>query len=1100
MAVLTKPIDSLTATARGEVIDMGEAGISEHGFVYDSNASISANAQRVQLGKMDETGSFEATLINLRSNTRYFINSFLTSSNETTYGGPVSFRTAMNLPEVKTESMANITDSTATCNGDVTQDGGAVIFSRGVCWSTFSQPTLNNDHSVDGTGTGKFAGSLIHLKKDSTYFVRTYASNNAGTTYGNELSFKAGESQTSPYVTTAEITGIAQTAAVSGGEVVSEGGSPVTARGVCWSVNPYPSIDDYKTIDGSGPGQFGSSVTGLSANTTYYLRAYAINAIGISYGEEKTFQTISDPVIPTVTTTSITNITTTTAQSGGIVLESGGSVVTERGVCWSTSPDPTIADSKSNDGSGMGAFVSLISGLNPNQKYYIRAYAINAVGAAYGNEISFTSGQNITTPIVTTTEVVNILQITATCGGNVTADGGAAVTVRGVCWNTSPNPTTAYSKTMDGSGTGGYLSSLSGLFPNTIYYVRAYATNSVGTSYGNQKEFTTLSENTVPSLTTAPVINVTNSTATSGGTITNDGGANVTARGICWSTGFNPSITDPHTNDGIGTGSFISQITNLLPNTFYRVRAYATNSVGTSYGNQQTFSTLENPVLPTVSTAQAMNITTMTATSGGTVNSDGGSTVTVRGVCWSTSSNPTTANSHSIDGSGMGMFVSNLTSLTPNTLYYVRAYATNIVGTSYGNEISFTTLSNVILPTVTTDPATNITQTTATSGGNVTSDGGAAVTARGICYSTSPSPTLANSFTTNGTGTGAFISNLTGLTPNTPYYIRSYATNSVGTAYGNEVTLTTLPNPVLPTVTTAGITNITQTTATSGGDVTSDGGATVIARGVCWSTSSNPTTANSKTTDGSGTGVFVSNLTGLTASTLYYVRAYATNSAGTAYGNEVTFTTLSGGFTCGSSFTINHVAGAVAPVNKTVTYGTVTNIPGETTKCWITSNLGADHQASAVNDATEASAGWYWQFNRKQGYKHDGTTRTPNTTWIDYISEDFDWQIAKDPCSLELGSGWRLPAYSEWFNVDEGGNWTNWNGPWNSGLKLHAAGGLNGWDGSLGDRGSVGHYWSATQFWFLAYGWSLYLSTGSSQMDGDGVPKAAGYTLRCLKD
>ena len=116
---------------------------------------------------------------------------------------------------------------------------------------------------------------------------------------------------------------------------------------------------------------------------------------------------------------------------------------------------------------------------------------------------------------------------------------------------------------------------------------------------------------------------------------------------------------------------------------------------------------------------------------------------------------------------------------------------------------------------------------------------------------------------------------------------------------------------------------------------------------------------------------------------------------------------------------INHVAsGGVAPVDKTVTYGTVTNIPGETSKCWITSNLGADHQATAVNDATEASAGWYWQFNRMQGYKHDGTTRTPNTTWITSINENLDWQAANDPCALELGNGWRIPTYTEWTNVD----------------------------------------------------------------------------------
>jgi uncharacterized protein (TIGR02145 family) len=203
-------------------------------------------------------------------------------------------------------------------------------------------------------------------------------------------------------------------------------------------------------------------------------------------------------------------------------------------------------------------------------------------------------------------------------------------------------------------------------------------------------------------------------------------------------------------------------------------------------------------------------------------------------------------------------------------------------------------------------------------------------------------------------------------------------------------------------------------------------------------------------------------------------------------------------FTCGDSITIDHdISGGVAPVNKTTTYGTVTNIPGEPSKCWITSNLGADHQATAVNDATEASAGWYWQFNRKQGYKHTGTIRTPNTTWISSISENSDWITINDPCTIELGTGWRIPTNTEWTNVHNGGVWTNWNGPWNSDLKMHAAGYLSPSDGSLGDRGSYGFYWSSTQG-NAANGWYLYFY--SSDSGRYNYYKAGGLSLRCVRD
>jgi len=293
--------------------------------------------------------------------------------------------------------------------------------------------------------------------------------------------------------------------------------------------------------------------------------------------------------------------------------------------------------------------------------------------------------------------------------------------------------------------------------------------------------------------------------------------------------------------------------------------------------------------LPTVTTTSITNIGTTTATGGGNVTSDGGTTVTARGVCWSTSQNPTISNSRTTNGTGTGSFTSSLTSLSSNTTYYVRAYATNSVGTAYGNQISFrTTTGTNTLPTVTTTIVSSITGTNAVSGGNVTSDGGSPVTARGVCWDQSGAPALDNPHTTDGTGTGSFKSNITGLISGRTYYVKAYATNAVGTSYGNMVSFTT-GNP--PTVTTTSVTNITSSTATSGGNVTSSGGSTVTARGVCWATTQNPTINNSITTNGSGTGTFTSSLTGLLSNTTYYVRAYATNSAGTTYGNVIQFTT-----------------------------------------------------------------------------------------------------------------------------------------------------------------------------------------------------------------
>jgi len=198
-----------------------------------------------------------------------------------------------------------------------------------------------------------------------------------------------------------------------------------------------------------------------------------------------------------------------------------------------------------------------------------------------------------------------------------------------------------------------------------------------------------------------------------------------------------------------------------------------------------------------------------------------------------------------------------------------------------------------------------------------------------------------------------------------------------------------------------------------------------------------------------------------------------------------------------SVLTINHIVSNVSPVSKTVTYGLVSGIPGEAGKCWITQNLGASRQALNESDNSEPSAGWYWQFNRKQGYKHDGTTVTPAWT-ITGINESSDWQLINDPCKLELGNGWHIPTYSEWYNVDLAGGWNSLYGPWNSALKLHPAGLIDRTNGTLGSRGSNGYYWSSIQngntsaFALTFYFFDCWIESASYN-------KASGLPLRCVK-
>ena len=389
------------------------------------------------------------------------------------------------LPTVTTKPITDISDNKAMSGGNVTADGRASVTARGVCWSESENPTIDNEHTVNGSGLGEFKSQLTNLKAGVTYYVRAYATNRIGTAYGKQLTLSSKTGL--PQVTTDEVSNILATSASCGGDVATNSGYAITARGICWSdKTATPTISNDHTEEVATTGHFTSMMIGLERNTTYYVRAYAVNEKGTNYGETKTFTTLSG--LPTVTTAQVSDIKTTTATCGGNVTSNGGYTITARGICWSsTSSTPTSEDNHTNEVADNGVFSSLMTGLEANTTYYVRAYATNEVGTAYGESVIFTSGNGL--PSVETIDPgENITSSSIGAVGNVTDDGGYEVTIRGFVYSTLPYPTLANgTNIVSGSGVGYFSAKITGVSPTkNTYYVRAYATNVQGTTYGEQ--------------------------------------------------------------------------------------------------------------------------------------------------------------------------------------------------------------------------------------------------------------------------------------------------------------------------------------------------------------------------------------------------------------------------------------------------------------------------------------------------------------------------------------------------------------------------------------------------------------------------------------
>ena len=688
-------ISATVATTGGHVTADGGAAVTGRGVAYGTTAGPTTAGTITSDGT--GMGIFSSQLSGLTGSTQYYVRAYATNAVGTAYGSEVTFATTFFGPQacpgnpIMTDVDGNNyntvqigTQCWTQSNLKVSKYRNGAAIPTGLTNSTWASTTAgayavyNNDPANDGL-YGKLYN--YHTVTDSRglcptgWHVPTDGDwTNLATTLGGSsvagVALKSTASQPTPGGWIAPNTG----ANNSSGFTAMPGGYRITGglfyslgyTGAWWSSSLSGSVAYRNLSNNSGAMSFGYN----PPSEGYSVRCLWDSVIRI---------------VPTVTTALVSEVTSNSFTAGGDVTSEGGTAVTARGVAYGTTASPTIAGTITSSGTGTGAFSSQLSGLTGGTQYYVRAYATNAVGTAYGAQVTFTTAVN--QPTVTTAAVTGISATGATTGGNVTSDGGGAVTARGVAYGTTASPTIAGTTTSNGTGTGAFSSQLSGLTATTQYYVRAYATNTAGTAYGAQVNFTTSANQ--PTVTTAAVTDISATGATTGGNVTSDGGAAVTARGVAYGTTASPTIAGTITSNGTGTGAFSSQLSGLTGGTQYDVRAYATNTVGTAYGAQVNFTTSASQ--PAVSTDAVTAISATGATTGGNVTSDGGAAVTARGVAYGTTTSPTIAGTITNSGSGTGSFGSTLSGLTSSTQYYVRAYATNAVGTAYGNEQTFTT-------------------------------------------------------------------------------------------------------------------------------------------------------------------------------------------------------------------------------------------------------------------------------------------------------------------------------------------------------------------------------------------------------------------------
>ena len=484
LTVVEPKTDSESAVLSGKVEDDCGKAVTERGFIWCEGAVESLDVDKdAKLKSGSGSGEFTETLSGLSPNRIYSFCAYAENAEGLACGDVVRFTTGVALPVHGQPYITGLTSSSAVLNANVLSDGGEIAKKRGFYWG----PDAQTEHYVECVSS-EFNYELNGLSRNTTYYFKSYSANSIGSAESEVISFTTMAEL--PAVITGDVNDIEEYSASVSGSIEDDGGAEIADKGFVYGTYSGPDMKTgYVMSAGSGSDPFSLSLSELSPNRTYYIRAYAVNSAGVSYGEEHTFATKT--ALPSIGTISLESRTSSMLKLSALILDDGGETPSEAGFYYSTSEDVDTSTSTKVPGRASGpSFTAELKGLTRSTKYYIRAYAVNSAGEAVSSPVSFSTQAEL--PVVETTGVVEITDVSAICGGNVTDDGGSEITAKGIVWSTSPNPTIALSNKIDaGKGVGEFISTMTGLTYSTQYYVRAYATNSAGTSYGAVMDFTT---------------------------------------------------------------------------------------------------------------------------------------------------------------------------------------------------------------------------------------------------------------------------------------------------------------------------------------------------------------------------------------------------------------------------------------------------------------------------------------------------------------------------------------------------------------------------------------------------------------------------------